>query len=135
MNSDEHNRGWGPFRRIIGSVSGLLATVVGIGRTRLELLTVEVREELQRTAELLAWGFVALLATGAGILFTALAIIFNFWDTHRILAAILVAGGFFLLAAIAGLLVRARLRAQSQFLQATLAELARDEAELRGRSR
>ena len=134
MSPDEHHRGWGPFRRIVGSVSGLLATIIGIGRTRLELLTVEVREEVRRTAELLAWGFVGLLAAGAGILFAALAIIFGFWDTHRILAAMLVAGGFFVLAAIAGILVRARLRAQSQFLQATLAELARDEEELRGRS-
>jgi len=130
---DQHE-GWGPFRRIVGSLTGLLATIVGIGRTRLELLTVEVREELQRTAELLAWGFAGLLAAGAGVLFAALAVIFNFWDTHRILAAVLVAAGFFALAAIAGLLVRARLRDQSLFLQATLAELARDEEELRGRS-
>lgn len=135
MNREEHHRGWGPFRRIIGSVSALLATVIGIGRTRLELLTVEVREEVQRTAELLAWGFVALLAAGAGILFIALAIVFSVWDTHRILATILVAGGFFALAAIAGILVRARVRDQSQFLRATLAELARDEEELRGHSR
>jgi uncharacterized membrane protein YqjE len=130
----EQHGGWGPFRRIVGSVSGLLATIIGIGRTRLELLTVEVREELQRTAELLAWGFVGLLSAGAGILFAALAVIFNFWDTHRILAAVLVSAGFFVLAVIAGMLVRARLRDQSLFLQATLAELARDEEELRGRS-
>ncbi|MDP2325496.1 MAG: phage holin family protein [Gammaproteobacteria bacterium] len=134
MNPDEQHRGWGPFSRIVGSVSRLLATVVGIGRTRLELLTVEVREELQRTTELLAWGFVALLAAGAGIVFAALAVIFVFWDTHRILASILVASGFFALAVAAAVLVRARLQAQSQFLQATLAELARDEEELRGRS-
>jgi len=130
----EQHSSWGPFRRIVDSVSGLLATIIGIGRTRLELLTVEVREELQRTAELLAWGFAGLLAAGAGVLFAALAIVFNFWDTHRILAAVLVAAGFFVLAAIAGILVRAKLRDQSMFLQATLAELARDEEELRGRS-
>lgn len=134
MKPDEHHEGSGPFRRIVGSLSGLLATIIAIGRTRLELLTVEVREEVQRTAELLAWGFVGLLAAGAGILYVALAIIFSFWDTHRILATVLVAVGFFALAAIAGILARARLRDQSQFLQATLAELARDEEELRGRS-
>jgi len=135
VSADEQPRSWGPLQRIIGSISGLLATIISIGRTRLELLTVEVREELQRTAELLAFGFVALLAAGAGVLFASLAIIFTFWDTHRILAAILVAVGFFSLAAIAGLLVRARLKAQTRFLQATLAELARDEENLRGRSR
>jgi uncharacterized membrane protein YqjE len=98
------------------------------------LRSAEVREEVQRTAELLAWGFVGLLAAGAGVLYAALAVILSFWDTHRILATVLVAVGFFALAAIAGILTRARLRDQAQFLQATLAELARDEEELRGRS-
>ena len=134
MKPEEHHGASGPFRRLTGSLSGLLATVIAIGRTRLELLTVEVREEVQRTAELLAWGLVGLLAAGAGILFAALAIIFSVWEEHRILAAVLVAVGFFALSALAGILVRARLRDQSQFLQATLAELARDEEELRGRS-
>lgn len=133
MSSAERHHEGGPFRRIVGSISGVLATIVAIGRTRLELLTVEVREELQRAAEVLAWGFAALLAAGAGILFAALAVIFTFWETHRILAAVLVAAGFFVLAAIAGLVVRARLNAQSAFLQATLAELARDEEALRNR--
>ncbi|MDH5275564.1 MAG: phage holin family protein, partial [Gammaproteobacteria bacterium] len=79
MKPDEHHRASGPFSRLFGSLSGLLATVIAIGRTRLELVTVEVREEIHRTAELLAWGFIGLLAAGAGILYVALAIIFSFW--------------------------------------------------------
>jgi uncharacterized membrane protein YqjE len=123
----------GPLRQLIASVSGLLATAIGIGRTRLELLTVEVREELQRTAELLVWTSVALLAAGGGALFAGLAVIFAFWDTHRILAAVLVTAGYFALATGAALLVRSRLRSRPPFLQATLGELARDEDHLRGR--
>lgn len=134
MNPGDDDRPGGLVRKIIKSASGLLATAIAIGRTRLELLSVEVREEFQRTAELLAWGFVAVLAAGAGLVFAALAIILAFWETHRLLAASLVAGSFIGLAAVAGLLVRARLRAQTRFLQATLGELARDEAELRSRS-
>jgi uncharacterized membrane protein YqjE len=122
-------------RQLIASVSGLLATALHIGRTRLELLTVELREEVHRTAEQLVLGLATLLAAAAGVLFAGLAIIFAFWDTHRILAAVLVTLGFFALAAVTALLLRSRLRARPRFLQATLAELAQDEIQLRGRSR
>jgi len=130
-NPDQHR---GPVRQLIDSVSGLLATAIDIGRSRLELLTVEVREELHRTASLLVLGLVALLAASAGVLFAGLAVIFAFWDTHRILAAVLVTGGFFALGAVAALQLRSRLRSRPRFLEGTLAELARDEAKLRGRS-
>ena len=112
-----------------------MATALDIGRTRLELLTVELREEVHRTAEQLVLGLAAVLAAAAGVLFAGLALIFAFWDTHRILAAVLVTLGFFALAAIAALLLRSRLRSRPRFLQATLAELASDEGQLRGRSR
>lgn len=135
MNSGENDRPRGPVRQLIASVSGLLATALDIGRTRLELLTVELREEVHRTAEQLVLGLAAVLAAAAGVLFAGLAIIFAFWDTHRILAAVLVTFGFFAVAAITALLLRSRLRSRPRFLQATLAELARDEGQLRGRSR
>ena len=133
MNAGDRERPAGPIRQLIASVSALLATAIGIGRTRLELLTVEFREELHRTAGLLVWGAVAVLAAGGGVLFAGLAIIFAFWDTHRVLAAVLVTAGYFALAAVAALLVRSRLRSRPPFLQATLGELARDEDQLRGR--
>jgi uncharacterized membrane protein YqjE len=135
VNSRDDDRPRGPVRQLIASVSGLLATALDIGRTRLELLTVELREEVHRTAEQLVLGLATLLAAAAGVLFAGLAIIFVFWDTHRILAAVLVTLGFFALAAVTALLLRSRLRARPRFLQATLAELAQDEIQLRGRSR
>lgn len=133
MSTSSSDEPRGPVRQLIASVSGLLATAIGIGRTRLELLTVELRQELHRTAELLVWATVAVLAAGGGVLFAGLAVIFAFWDTHRILAAVLVTAGYFALATGAALLVRSRLRSRPPFLQATLWELARDEDELRGR--
>lgn len=135
MSSEDDGRPRGPVRQLIASVSGLMATALDIGRTRLELLTVELREEVHRTAEQLVLGLAAVLAAAAGVLFAGLAIIFAFWDTHRILAAVLVTMGFFAVAAITGLLLRSRLRSRPRFLQATLAELGRDEGQLRGRSR
>ncbi len=135
MNAGDYDEPRGPVRQLIASVSGLLATALDIGRTRLELLTVELREEVHRTAELLVLSLAAVLAAAAGVLFAGLAIIFAFWDTHRILAAVLVTLGFFAVAAITALLLRSRLRSRPRFLQATLAELGRDEGQLRGRYR
>lgn len=124
----------GPLRRLMASASALLANAIAMGRTRLELFSVELREELHRVADLLVWGAVAVLAAGGGVLFAGLTIIFAFWDTHRVLAAVLVAATYFVLALIAFLMIRSRIRSRPPFLHATLGELARDEAELRGPS-
>lgn len=134
MNRDNPGQPRGPVRQLIASLSGLLATAIELGRTRLELLTVELREELHRTAGMLAVGLAAVLAAGAGVVFAGLAIIFAFWDTHRILAAVLVTAGFFALAAVAAFRVRSDLASRPRFLQATLGELRRDEDQLRGPS-
>jgi uncharacterized membrane protein YqjE len=133
VNPDSTERPAGPLRQLLGSFSGLLATVVGIGRTRLELFTVEVREELRRVADVLLWGAVAVLAAAGGVFFAGLGIIFIFWDTHRILAVGLVTAAYFVIAGLAALNIRSMLRERPSFLQATLGELARDEAELRDR--
>ena len=135
MSATGTDRRGGPIRRLIASVSGLLATTVEIGHDRLELLTIELREELQRTTALLVWGCIALFAASVGVVFTGLSIILAFWDTHRVLAAVLVALGFFALAAGAGLVLGSRLRSRPPFLAATLGELARDRDELRDRAR
>ena len=121
----------GPAGQLLASVRGLLATAVEIGRTRLELLSVELQDEVHRTARLLVFGLTAVLAASAGVLFAGLAVIFALWDTHRILASVLVTVAFFLVAALAAFQVRSRLQSRPRFLQGTLAELAQDESQLR----
>jgi uncharacterized membrane protein YqjE len=123
----------GPLGRLIGSAGDLLASLLTIGRTRLELLTVELQLELRRIAELLVLAFVALLAGGMGLLMGGLSIIFAFWDTHRLLAAGLVTATFFALAALAVFLLARRVRDRPRALDGTLSELARDAEQLRGR--
>ena len=61
----------------------------------------------------------------------ALALIFEFWDTHRVLVAVLIMGVFVLLTAVAARVVLAKLRAQRSLFATTLAELAKDRAALR----
>ena len=51
-------------------------------QTRLELITTEVQEEIQRATVLLIWGSIALLSAGIGVFFVGITIILAFWDTH-----------------------------------------------------
>ncbi len=128
----DHRTAGGPVHRLLGSVSGVLATLLEIGQTRLALLSVELREEVDRMAVLAVWGAVAVLATGMAVLLAGLTIIFAFWDTHRLLASLMVTGGFLALAGGAVLYVRQQLRDRPAFLGATLNELRRDQAGLAG---
>jgi uncharacterized membrane protein YqjE len=64
----------------------------------------------------------------------ALVIIFVFWDTHRLLASIAVTSVFFAIAAIAGLVLSAKVRSKPPLLDATLAELKKDRASLLSKS-
>jgi uncharacterized membrane protein YqjE len=120
----------GPFSGIFKSIAQLLATAVGIAQTRLELLSTELQEEVHRVAEIMLWATIALLAAGVGLLMLSLVIIFVYWDTHRLAASIVVTSAFFLIAVIAGLTLRAKVRSKPPLLDATLAELKKDRASL-----
>lgn len=120
----------GPISGMFRSIAQLLATTIGIAQTRLELLSTELQEEVHRVAEIMLWATVALLAAGFGVFLLALAVIFVFWDTHRVIASVGVTSAFFLIAVVAGLMLRAKVRSKPPLLDATLAELKRDRASL-----
>lgn len=123
----------GPFGGLFRSVQQLLVTVLGIAQTRLELLTTELREEISRAAVLLIWGFVAFFAAGVGLFLGALTVILVFWDTHRLMAALLVTGVFIAIAVFAWVMLLMQLRHTPRLLDGTLNELARDRDRLKAR--
>ena len=123
----------GPIRGLLRSFAKLLATAIAIAQTRLELLSTELQQEVHRAAEIMVWTLVALLAAGIGLFMLALVIVFAFWDTHRVLASVVVTGVFALIAASAGLVLRAKMRSRPRLLDATLTELAKDRASLMNR--
>jgi uncharacterized membrane protein YqjE len=101
---------------------------------RVELLLLDLQERIDALGRVLLWAVVAFMAAGLGLLIGALALIFAFWDTHRVMVALLVMGAFFVLAFLAGLAVRAQLRAQRALFGASLEELLRDREYFRQRS-
>ncbi len=123
----------GPISALLKSLSNLLATFVAIAHTRIELLTTELQEEMHHIAGILVWSLVALLSAGIGLFLAALVVIFLFWDTHRLLASIAVTAFFFLLALVAALTLRSKVRNRPPLLESTLAELAKDRKQLERR--
>jgi uncharacterized membrane protein YqjE len=120
----------GPIASLFRSIARLASTFVAIAHTRLELLTTEVQQELYRVAAIMVWTLVALAAAAIGLFMAALAIVLVFWDTHRVVAAVLVTTFFFLIALVALLVLRAKVKSKPPLLEATLAELATDATNL-----
>ncbi len=118
---------------LIGSLRALLATLLAMAHTRLELLGVEVREEFARIGQILMWACVGLLFFGLGVVFVSLALVMAFWETHRLLILSLLGGGFLALAAFAWRSVVALTQEKPRMFEASLGELERDRDKLAGR--
>jgi uncharacterized membrane protein YqjE len=123
----------GPVHNLFQSVACLLATFLAVAQTRLELLTTEMQTEVHRAAEIVVLMLVVLFAAGIGLFMTALVVIFVLWDTHRLLASVVVTCIFFVIALLAAYVLRVKLKTKPPMLEATLAELAKDRRQLAAR--
>jgi uncharacterized membrane protein YqjE len=122
-----------PVAGLFQSVNNFLATFVAIVHTRLELLTTELQEEVRQVGAILLWAFIAAFAAMMGLFLGALAVIFVFWDTHRLAASLAMIALFLGVAVVSGLILRHKLTTKPPLLDDTLAELAKDRDQLRAR--
>lgn len=126
MTDESRAAGSGMF----DSLKALSGSVVGIVRTRLELLSTDIAEERAHLTTLLVVGLIALFCFGMGVILLAILVAVAFWDTHRLVAL----GGLtgFFLAAGAGLVGFAvyKARTRPRLFEATLAELSKDRQHL-----
>jgi uncharacterized membrane protein YqjE len=118
----------------LSSLRALLGVLFESAQTRVELLLVELQEALESLLSLLWWALIALIASGVALIVGALTVIFIFWDTHRMLAALLVTAALFALAVGAALVARSRVRGSHALFAATLEEIAKDQEQF-GRRR
>lgn len=116
------------------SLSTLVATLVEIGETRLSLLATELQEEVYRAAEFLLFAAAAIFLATIGITMAAFALVILYWDSHRLLVALLVGGALLTGALVIVLVMAARLRSRPPVLGDTLGELKRDRQALAGES-
>lgn len=124
MSSDDAAQG--PATHLLRSLVRLGGTLLAAAQTRVELLTTEISEDLERGLHILLWAFVTLLAGILGALLAGVTIIIYFWDTHRMAAALGVTAVFVLLSIMASIVFRKRLHEKPRLLNATRTELERD---------
>ena len=120
----------GPATNLLRSLVQLGGTLLAVAQTRVELLTTELSEDVERGVRILLWAMVGLLAGILGLLLAGITVVIYFWDTHRMAAAVSVTAVFLLAAVVAGLAFRRQLQEKPRLLDATRTELHRDVAAL-----
>jgi uncharacterized membrane protein YqjE len=115
---------------LFASLRRMLATLIALVQTRLQLVGVEIEEQIAHAASVLLWSIAAIFFASLSVLLLALTVVIAFWDEHRLLAASLVTATFLLIALVAGLVARQRLHTRPHLLAVLAREFERDAAAL-----
>ena len=116
---------------LLQSSKALLATVLGLARIRLELLSVEMQELLARLVLIMISAVAAILLAALAFGFGAVALVMAVAPEHRVAVSAGLAFAFLAAAALIGWL--ARREAKVRPFIASLTELERDEKALEPR--
>jgi uncharacterized membrane protein YqjE len=103
-----------------------VAGLLDLGRTRFELFSTELREELARLATAVIGGLAVLVLVALGLGFVALALVLHADPENRLAATVGVAVFFFVAAGIVAWLLRRLAEAKPRAFDATISELQRD---------
>ena len=117
---------------LLGAARAVLAGLVEIGQTRLQLASTELEEERLRLVELLLFAVAALFFVGIGLVLATLLLVLLFWDGPRVLVMALATLAYLALGAGLAAACRHKARTKPPLLAATLAELQRDREALIG---
>lgn len=119
--------------RLGESLKGLADSGLATLQTRLELFSVELKEEKLRASGFLFDTVLAALFIGFGVVFLMAFLTVLFWDSHRLLALGLATTGLFIAGVWAATRAAGRLRTGSRLFASSLAEIAQDREALRPR--
>lgn len=118
--------------RLAVSLRGFVSSLIEIVHVRLELFTVEARDEVLRLTELLVYGALAIAFLVFGIAFLAVLLTVLLWDSHRLLVLTLFSTLFITLGVVAAVIARARMAEGTRLFASSLDELKRDRDALGG---
>jgi uncharacterized membrane protein YqjE len=111
---------------LLQSAQHLLAGLISLGRTRFELFSTELREELARLTTALLGGLTVLVLGALGIAFGAVALVLAVSEAYRLMTVCVIAGVFLAAAVILAWRLRRLAALKPRAFDSTLAELARD---------
>lgn len=104
----------------------VVASLLGMGQTRLELAGVELAQARQSTVRTVLWSVLTALAVAFATLFGCVLVVALAWDTHRFIAIAGCAAFYVVLAVYFYVQLKDTLAAQPPLFEATIAELGRD---------
>jgi len=113
-------------RGMLNSLRSIGPALIGLLRTRLELLGIELAEEKERAARMAMLGALALLFAGLALLMVNVLVLAWFWDSHRYLAIIGLVGAYGGMALLCILRLQTAVANRPPMFEATLAELKAD---------
>jgi uncharacterized membrane protein YqjE len=111
---------------LLESARSLLAGILELGRTRFELFSTELREELSRLAAAIIGGLAILVFGAIGLAFGAAAIIMSVDDSKRVPVTLGVTLVFLLAAGFAAWRVHRLATVKERPFEATISELRQD---------
>jgi uncharacterized membrane protein YqjE len=115
-----------PQPGLLGSGRLVLAALIEIGQTRLQLASTELEEERQRLTELLLYAIVALFCIGVGLVLALLLLVLVFWDGPRVLVLAIETAVFLGTGLVLVAVLRHKARNKPRLLATTIDELRRD---------
>lgn len=110
------------------SMTRVADSALGVLRTRLELASMDVEDELRSATGILLAGAAATALATFALLFGAFAVVALFWEEHRIAALLCTSAGFAIAAVLIAFLIHRLLDQKRPLLAATLEKLDRDRA-------
>jgi uncharacterized membrane protein YqjE len=111
---------------LLESARNVLAGLLDLGRTRFELFSTELREELTRLAAAIIGGLAAVMFGATGLAFGAVAIILSVDEAKRLPVTVGVALFFLALSCLTAWRVRRLAGLKPRPFDATLSELRHD---------
>jgi uncharacterized membrane protein YqjE len=120
---------------LVKSLKRLGQTVIEILQTRMEILSLDVKEARIRFVSILMLYAFTFFSLSLGIVFGAFWLIIKFWETNRLLVVGILAVGFLACGLILMVVLVRRLRNGPRPFEGTIAELNKDRDVLVGRGK
>jgi uncharacterized membrane protein YqjE len=115
---------------LLEALKNLLGTAAAVVQTRLELFSTDVQIAQTRLISVFVMIILTLFFLFFGLIMLALLIVIYSWESNRILALSLLTAGFLGIGLIMALVVKQTLKTMPKLFEASIAELAKDRADL-----
>jgi len=115
---------------LLTSLQRLMATLLDILQTRVEIVATEFEEERVRLRELVMFGVLTLFFVIVGLTLVTLFVVSLYWDTHRLQVLGGVAMSYLGLGGLTGIVLYRRLKCRPRLFATTVSELEKDRDQL-----